>query len=189
MGHSFGGAFAEILLDRGLGAAGVGIDAAAVKGITKLPFSQLRSAWPVLKNPSNRHGTTMLTHDEFHYGFTNTLTDEESMAVYERYAAPGPGRVLFQGALANFNRHSPLQVDFRNDDRAPLLLIGGGEDHTVPAVVDKSTAKHYGKSAAITEYKEFPGRSHYTIGQQGWEEVADYALDWAAKNARISSPA
>jgi alpha-beta hydrolase superfamily lysophospholipase len=49
MGHSFGGAFAEILLDRGLGAAGVGIDAAAVRGITKLPFSQLRSAWPVLK--------------------------------------------------------------------------------------------------------------------------------------------
>jgi alpha-beta hydrolase superfamily lysophospholipase len=186
MGHSFGGAFTEILLDRGLGAAGVGIDAAAVKGITKLPFSQLRSAWPVLKNPSNRHGATMLTHDEFHYGFTNTLTDEESMAVYERYAVPGPGRVLFQGALANFNRHSPLQVDFKNDDRAPLLLIGGGEDHTVPAVVDKSTAKHYRKSAAVTEYKEFPGRSHYTIGQEGWEEVADYALDWAAKNAKVT---
>jgi alpha-beta hydrolase superfamily lysophospholipase len=89
----------------------------------------------------------------------------------------------------NFNRHSPLKVDFKNDDRAPLLLVGGGEDHTVPAVVDRSTAKHYRKSAAVTEYKEFPGRSHYTIGQQGWEEVADYALDWAATNARISSPA
>jgi dienelactone hydrolase len=82
-----------------------------------------------------------------------------------------PGRVLFQGALANFNRHSPLKVDFKNDDRAPLLLIGGGEDHTVPAVVDESTAKHYRKSAAVTEYKEFRGRSHYTIGQQGWEEA------------------
>jgi alpha-beta hydrolase superfamily lysophospholipase len=188
MGHSFGGAFTEILLDRGLGAAGVGIDAAGVKGITKLPLSQLRSAWPVLKNPANRHRTTMLTHDEFHYGFTNTMTDEESQAVYERYAAPGPGRVLFQGALANLNRRSPLKVDFKNDRRAPLLLIGGGEDHTVPAVIDKSTAKHHQKSAAITEYKEFAGRSHYTIGQEGWEEVADYALDWAAKNAMIAAP-
>jgi alpha-beta hydrolase superfamily lysophospholipase len=189
MGHSFGGAFTEVLLDRGYGVAGVAIDAAAVKGITRLPFSQLRSGWPVLKNPANRHDTTMLTHDEFHYGFTHTLTDEQSKAVYERYAAPGPGRVLFQGALANFNRHSPLKVDFKNDDRAPLLLIGGGEDHTVPAVVDRSTAKHYRKSAAVTEYKEFPDRSHYTIGQPGWEEVADYALEWAATNARISSPA
>ena len=33
MGHSFGGAFTQILLDRGLGAAGVAIDSAPVKGI------------------------------------------------------------------------------------------------------------------------------------------------------------
>ena len=55
MGHSFGGAFTEILLDRGRGAAGVAIDAAAVKGITRLPFAQLKSAFPVLKNPANNH--------------------------------------------------------------------------------------------------------------------------------------
>ena len=187
MGHSFGGAFTQILLDRGLGAAGVAIDAAAVKGINRLPLSALRSAWPALKNPANRHRTTMLSPEEFHYAFTNTLTEEESAAVYERYAAPGPGRVLFQAALANFNPHAPTHVDFKNDDRAPLLLIGGGADHTVPAVVDKSTAKHYGKSAAITEYREFPDRSHYTVGEDGWEEIADYALEWAVSHARMGT--
>src|SRR6478735_3355750 len=41
MGHSFGGAFTQVLLDRGLGCAGVAVDSAAVKGITKLPFSTL----------------------------------------------------------------------------------------------------------------------------------------------------
>jgi hypothetical protein len=25
----------------------------------------------------------------------------------------------------------------------------------------------------VTEFKEFPGRSHYTLGQEGWDEVAD----------------
>jgi alpha-beta hydrolase superfamily lysophospholipase len=100
---------------------------------------------------------------------------------------PGPGRVLFQGAFANFNPRTPDRVDFRKDERAPLLLIAGGADHIVPAAVDESAAKHYRKSAAVTEYKEFPGRSHFTIGQDGWEEVADYALDWAAEHAAAPS--
>src|SRR5206468_5185858 len=74
MGHSFGGAFTEILLDRGLGAAGVAIDSAAVKGILTLPLSTLRSGFPVLKSPANTHKAVALTPEEFHYAFTNTMT-------------------------------------------------------------------------------------------------------------------
>jgi pimeloyl-ACP methyl ester carboxylesterase len=185
MGHSFGGAFTEVLLDRGLGAAGVGIDAAAVKGIKKLPFAQLKSAFPVLKNPANHHRAVALTPDEFHYAFTNEMSEQESQAAFERYAVPGPGRVLFQGAFANFNPRAATWVEFRNEDRAPLLLIAGEDDHTVPAVVDRSAAKHYRKSSALTEYKEYPGRGHFIIGQAGWEEVADYALSWATEHVRV----
>jgi pimeloyl-ACP methyl ester carboxylesterase len=189
MGHSFGGAFTEVLLDRGLGVAGVGIDAAAVKGITKLPFAQLKSAFPVLRNPANNHRAVALTPREFHYAFTNTMSDDDSQAAFERYAVPGPGRVLFQGAFANFNPHAATQIDFHNEDRAPLLLIAGESDHTVPAAVDRSAAKHYRKSSAQTDYKEFPGRAHFIIGQEGWEEVADYALAWAAEQARVRAAA
>jgi pimeloyl-ACP methyl ester carboxylesterase len=79
-------------------------------------------------------------------------------------------------------------VNFENDDRAPLLFIAGGEDHIMPPSVNKSNVKHYEKSSALTEYKEFPGRSHFTVGQAGWEEVADYALTWAVEHATAEKP-
>src|SRR5256884_189150 len=98
-------------------------------------------------------------------------------------AVPGPDHVLFQASLANFNPHAATTVNFHNDERAPLLLIAGGKDHIAPASVTKANYNLYRKSKAITAYKEYPDRSHFTLGQPGWEEVADYALTWAVDNA------
>jgi alpha-beta hydrolase superfamily lysophospholipase len=129
-----------------------------------------------------------ITKEQFHYAFGNLLSEEESDKVYERYAIPGPDHVLFQASLANFNPHAATTVNFHNDDRAPLLLIAGGKDHIVPASVTEANFRLYHKSRAITDFKEYPGRSHYTLGQEGWEEVADYALDWAIENAAAERP-
>jgi alpha-beta hydrolase superfamily lysophospholipase len=188
MGHSFGGAVTQVLLDRGVGAVGVAIDPAPIKGVLRLPPASLRSAFPALKNPANRHRAVMLTPEEFHYAFTNTLDDEEAAEAYERYAAPGPGKTLFEAALANFNPHAPTKVHFHNDDRAPLLLIAGQLDHVVPATIVRTEAKLQRKSKAITGYKEFAGRSHFIVGQDGWEVVADYALDWALNPTNVNEP-
>jgi pimeloyl-ACP methyl ester carboxylesterase len=184
MGHSFGGVLTQILVDHGLGAAGVAIHSVPAEGVKVVPLSQIKASFPVLRNPANRHRAVPFTPEQFHYAFTNTLSEEESARVYDRYHVPAPGAWVWGGVLANFTPgHQETWVNFENGDRAPLLFIAGGEDHIMPASVNRSNAKHYEKSGAMTEYREFPGRSHYTIGQDGWEEVADYALGWAIENA------
>jgi alpha-beta hydrolase superfamily lysophospholipase len=185
MGHSFGGLITQILLDRGLGAAGVAIDPAPVKGILLLPFSAIWVALPALSNPFNFHHAGGLSEDQFHYAFGNNLSKEESKKVYDRYAVPGPDHVLFQASLANFNPHAATAVDFNNNDRAPLMLIAGGKDHIAPASVTKTNYDLFARSMAKTAYKEFPERSHFTCGEPGWEEVADTALDWASAEGQV----
>jgi pimeloyl-ACP methyl ester carboxylesterase len=180
IGHSFGGLVTQILLGRGLGRAGVAIDPAPAKGIQRLPLSTLRVAAPVLRDSRNRRRAVMLTPKQFHYAFTNTLSRADSDAVYERYAVPGPGRPLFQGATANFTPHAATRVDVRNDTRAPLLLVAGGRDHIVPAAVTRSNLRLYRHSSAVSELKTYPDRSHYTVGEPGWEDVCDHALAWAS---------
>jgi pimeloyl-ACP methyl ester carboxylesterase len=180
MGHSFGGTFTQLLVDRGLGAAGVGIASGTVKGVPDLPLSTIRATSPVLRNPFNRGKAIPLDAKQFHYGFTNTMEREESDKIYERYHVPAASTVLFEGAFANLHRHPPTEVDFSKNDRAPLLFVAFEKDHIVPPKATKHNAKKYADAGceAITAYREFPGRPHFP-GAPGWEEVADYALDWA----------
>jgi pimeloyl-ACP methyl ester carboxylesterase len=187
IGHSFGGALVQILLDRGVGCVGVAIDSVPTEGVRTLPLSQIKASFPVLDNPANRHRAVGFTPKQFHYAFTNSMSEEESQAVYDRYHVPAPGSWVWGGVLANFTPgHQDTWVDYRNDKRPPLLFIAGGEDHIMPAAVNKANFEKYDKSAAHTDYHEFPGRTHYTVGQDGWEEVADYALTWGREHASLS---
>ncbi|WP_232533815.1 alpha/beta hydrolase [Plantactinospora sp. KBS50] len=185
IGHSFGGAFVQVLLDRGLGAAGVAVHPAPVRGVVRLPLTTLRAAFPILHNPGNRHRAVPLTPEQFHYAFANVLDEADSRAAYDRYHVPGAGGVLFGNAIANWEPHSPFDVNFGNEGRAPLLLVAGGSDHLTPPSTVRSAAKLYRRSTAVTGYREFPDRCHLTVGQPGWEEVADHALEWAVE---ASSP-
>lgn len=181
MGHSFGGLLVQVLLSRGRGAAGVAIHPAGVKGVLRVPISSLRATSPVFRNPANRRRTVALTAEQWHYAFCNTLPREESDELYRRYAVPAPGRPLFQAVTANFDPHAATKVDFRKPDRAPLLFIGGLADHTVPASVVREAKAHY--HSGLVELKEFPGRPHFTGGVPGWEQVADFALEWSMRVA------
>ena len=187
IGHSAGGVFVQILLDHGYGAAGVAMNSAPTEGVPVVPLSQIKATFPVLKNPANRHRAVGFTLEQWKYAFTNTFSDEEARALYERYHIPASGSIFWGSALANIHPgRDDNWVNYKNDERAPLLFISGGEDHLMPPKVQRSNAKHY-KSDTVTEVKEYDGFAHLLPAQEGWEEIADYALDWALRHAAPAS--
>jgi pimeloyl-ACP methyl ester carboxylesterase len=189
IGHSYGGLFVELLLDRGLGRAGVAMSPAPPKGILVLPFSTLKAGAPALAHPSKWHGIVTLTLEEFTYAFVNTFSPENAATAYERYAVPETGQIFYEAGFANFHLHPPTEVHFRNDDRAPLLIVGADKDNTVPASLSKAQFKRYERSSAKTDYLEFEGRPHLHMLAPDWEEVAAGIEGWldAVLEARVAA--
>lgn len=183
IGHSFGGLLAQILAGRGLSAATVAVDPAPFRGVLPLPFSALKSAWPVLGNPANRNRAIPLTYDQFRYAFANAVPEAEAQELYETYAVPAAGAPLFQAATANLNPWTEVKVDTDNPERGPLLIVSGERDHTVPWAIANASFKQQQGNSGVTEIAEMKNRGHALTIDSGWREVAATALAFVKRFA------
>jgi non-heme chloroperoxidase len=183
VGHSFGGLLAQILAGRGLAAATVAIDPAPFRGVLPLPISALKSAWPALHNPANRHRAVPLTYEQFRYAFANAVDEDEAKSLYATFAVPAAGVPLFQAAAANLNPWTEAAVDTENSVRGPMLLMSGEKDHTVPWALTHASYKQQAHNEGTTEVVEMPGRGHALTIDAGWREVADTALAFVRRFA------
>ena len=69
--------------------------------------------------------------------------------LYERYHIPASGAIFWGSALANIHPGKDDNwVDYKNDERAPLLFISGSDDHLMPPTIQQSNAKHYKTDAS-----------------------------------------
>lgn len=169
IGHSMGALSVQLLLNRDLAAAAVAIDSAPPLGVFTIKWSFLKSNWPHITPFVSLSHPIEMTFARFQYTFVNTLPLVEQRAAFERYVVPESRRVPRESLTA--------KVDFKKP-HAPLLLIAGSADNIIPASLNKSNYAKYRSSPSVTDFKEFAGRTHFIIGQQGWEEVADYVLAW-----------
>ena len=171
VGHSMGGLVVQLLLQRDIAAAGVAIDSAPPQGVFSAAWSFVRANAPHI-NPLARQGVPIaMSFSRFQYAFVNGLPLADQRAAYERYVVPESRRVPAQ-SLTRVAR-----VDFAKV-HAPLLLVGGSADHIIPASLNRRNHARYRRSPSVTDYREFPGRTHFIIGQRGWEEVAAAVASW-----------
>ena len=176
MGHSTGGLVAQMLAGRGLSAATVAIDPGVFRGVLPLPASVLKGVGPLLIDPRTRGRAITLSFDQFKYGWTNALDEDESKHLYDTYHVAGSGIALAQMGNANLNPWTESKVDTKNPDRGPLLIIDGEEDHTVPWAIANAAYKRQRHNPGVTEIVKVPNRGHSLTIDHGWREVAETAL-------------
>lgn len=173
VGHSMAGMAALKLLEMSKAAAAVSIDGAPPKNVFP-PFTTLRSVLPAFG---------FFTAKDYYMGsrewydkcFFNTLQEEERSKAFESIAVPESFKVSRQLVLNSFSN-----IDF-SKPHEPLLFIGGGKDNIFPKSLTTTIANRYQDKNSRVELKIFEDKSHYLCGEPGWENVADYMLDWYEK--------
>lgn len=183
VGHSFGGAIAEMIAGRGLSGATVAIDPAPFRGVLPLPFATIKTTAPVLTNPANYGRAVALTFEQFRYSWANAVSEEEARSLYETFHVPGSAVPLFQAATANLNPWTEDTVDAKNPARGPLLLISGDKDHTAPWAIVSASFERQDRNPGLTQLLTMPNRGHSLTIDSGWREVADAALAFVSKHA------
>ena len=162
-----GGLGAPLLLY--LAAAGVAIDSAPPMGVLTTRWSFLKSNWPHITPFVSQQNPIQMSFPRFQYTFVNGMPLSEQRLVYDRYVVPESRRVPRDSLLA--------KIDFKQP-HPPLLLIAGSADHLIPASLNRTNYERYKSSSSKIAFKEFAGRTHFIVGQKGWEEVAEYIIEW-----------
>lgn len=178
VGHSMGGLITQLLLDRGYGVAGIAMDPGPIAGALPGPVSLLAAVPPLLVGPGNTH---LISREGFAKSFANTLDAAEQKVAYDEFVVPTPSNIFYQAAAMV---GTSVKVKAR---KQPLLVMSAEHDRTVTPYLAKAIYNVQKKSSARTDFIQFSHRSHFLAGEKGWEEVAQYAIDWAADAAKAPS--
>lgn len=177
IGHSAGGFMTQALLvNYGLGVAGVAIHPFFPMGVIPYELSFFRAATGALGLFTPLDETYLMPFKTWQYAFTNGMSLEEQKKAYDENVIPESKRVSWDGLT------SATRIDFQKP-HAPLLIVSGSTDNILPPSINLRNFKKYPQgNGSITEYKEFPGRNHFVLGQPTWKEDADYILEWLNKH-------
>jgi len=172
VGHSYGGLVAQMLLDRGLGAAAVSMSPAPAAGIKPGPKAFL-AALPVFLAWRGWSRALRMDFKGFARDFANGLDAQAQHEAFERHVVPAPGRIYYQSVLGMGSA-----IEWSKPDREPLLLVSAENDRTVEPGMVRQHFERYRASPVPAELRSFTGRGHWLIADDGWEEVASAVLQW-----------
>lgn len=172
VGHSFGGLFTQILLDRGVGRAGIAINPAPIGGVVPGWWTLTAALPPILRwNGWNR--PYAMSRQRWADRFATGAPPSIQNSSYDAYVIPTPGRVFYQAAFWLGTRIDPRRRT------QPLLITSGDRDRLVTPYLSRAAYRIQSRSPARTDFIAFPDRSHLLLAEPGWEAVVAACIDWA----------
>ena len=191
MGHSAGGVFTQLLMDRGGTAPPASSTPAPTEGVKRLAaFADPGRASPCSRTPPTGTRPSGSTFEQWRYVFTNTFQRGRRRTQAVR-ALPHPRvRPGCSGECARDTsiRGPPTRTSTTRTPTGRRCSSSLAARITSCRPVDPAlpTPKHY--KARGHDHRgrpEYEGRAHLMPSQTGWEEVADHALSWATEQAAV----
>lgn len=180
IGHSIGGLIAQVLAVKGKASMAVAIHSVPPRGIFTFRFSFYKAGWGPLGFFTSPKKTFLMSLKQWKYAFTNGMPEDWQEASYFSYAIP-ESKLVVRDTITK-----DASVGF-SSEHAPLLFIAGENDNTIPASLNEDNYRRYTDLDSVTDFKLFPGRNHFVLGQPGWEEIASYIFDWIKEQGRLQS--
>jgi pimeloyl-ACP methyl ester carboxylesterase len=171
IGHSLGGLIAQLLLQRGIGAAGVALHSFPPRGVNRYRFSFLETWWEAMGFFTSSRKSYLMRFRKWKKTVANGMDCDQQKQAYYDYAIP-ESKLIIRDTFECMTK-----VDF-SKPHAPLLFIAGGRDRFIPASLNLNNYKKYKMSQSITEYKNFKRRNHLVFSPSAWKEDADFILCW-----------
>lgn len=176
IGHSLGGLMTQVLVNRGLSAAGVAIHPVPPQFVIPYEISFYKACLPALGFFTPAKEDYLMTFKQWQYAFTNGMPENVQQAEYDKFVIP-ESKLAARDGLS-----SVVRIDF-SKPHAPLLIVSGTADTIIPASLNKRNFKRYKQNnGSVTEYLEVKDRNHHVLGLPTWQEDAQQILDWIEKN-------
>jgi pimeloyl-ACP methyl ester carboxylesterase len=170
IGHSVGGLVVQLLINKGIGAAGVCINSVAPNAMLALDWGFMKNS-ALIANPFKGNQHFEMDLEGFQGSFCNTMSPDETKVAYETYATHDSRNVLrdCMGEAGTIDLDLP---------HVPLLFIAGEKDQIIPPELNEKNSEAYTDEASLTYFEQFTNRGHFICGEPGWEEVAQSVYDW-----------
>lgn len=171
IGHALGGLVVQLLLQRGLGAAGVAVHSYPPAGVGTFDLLFKRMIWNAMGFFTSVQKTHLVPFEIWEGVFANELSFEEQKEMYYKYCVPES-----KGIIRDIFRCT-AKVDFERP-HVPILFTSGSSDRFISDTLNYVNFKRYTNKNSMIGYKNFTNHNHLIFEYPECEEEASFILYW-----------